>query len=209
MRTVTIPWMLIPARIYAHLGRLKGERAFYSPFFGKGVYAYIYCHTDGYYLYGLGMSAIEIGNRLEHHYKGYFGKVDKYSVPSHSYREASGFYGEASSWTNNLTSEKRASIGRDLILNSYIGIGVVPEDVDNCESNQGYEQRIRDIEAILQHAFIRYRNPGAVFLEVIGCQRKDLSGTPAYQIKSVFSNSTVQRIIGSPICQRKLSPQLI
>lgn len=68
MKTIELNWIYIPSFIYSALYSLHKEK--YMPFFGPGLYQYIYWTGNaGYQTYYIGKSEGEIGSRLDDHYK--------------------------------------------------------------------------------------------------------------------------------------------
>ncbi len=187
MKGSKLEWILIPSIIYKYLNQFKDEKAYYGPFFGKGIYMYILSNNSGYQIYQIGQSSSEIGNRLFDHYHGFMHEKNEYSVPHNIELAKENIYDKKIEWKKKSESEEeRKKIGNYLVDNSYIAIAV---------NNSLTEETIRDIEAICQHAVKIKNNLNSDELKMIGCQRIHLSDMSDYYLQSYFVNNEVKKII--------------
>ncbi len=187
MKEIKLEWILIPSIIYKYLNQFKDEKAYYRPFFGKGIYMYILSNNSGYQIYHIGQSSDDIGKRVFDHYSGYMGEKWNYFVPYNIELAKKNIYDTISKWKNNIESEEeRKRIGNYLVDNSYIAIAV---------NNSLTKETIRDIETICQHAVKIKNNLNNEWLDMIGGQRKHLSNMSDYYLQSYFVHNKVKEII--------------
>ena len=210
---VDLYWQLIPMYIYRSLAGKTGQDAYYNPFFGKGIYLHILSGIDGKQLYGVGMSDSEIGNRLMHHYYGITGEKDDYWLPLDPQKARADLYDPDIKWGHKSGNEERhAAAGQFLVDYSYFAIAPLPVLADGNQA-LSHAEKLRDIEAILQHAFTELRFPEgkhkerevnvADWHERIGCRRRDLSEMKqSYKIVSYYSNATIERFIAANLPAR-------
>lgn len=193
MKEICLDWNLIPCCIFEHLDRFKGKDSFYNPFFGPGVYLYIYPSKKGYQIYYIGESN-EIGNRLVDHYQEYIKPNPKFYLPvSSEYFDEDVYKYYSSSVENssefitreggNISFDMRKDIGRKIMQNSYIAIGEL-EDAD--------KGLLKDVESILHFAVLKYNN-----LTKNGWFGETHSQLPSkeYVIKSIYRNDVIKNMI--------------
>ena len=204
---VDLYWQLIPMYIYQGLAAKTGKEAYYNPFFGKGIYLHILSGNTDKQLYGVGMSDSEIGNRLMHHYYGIIGEKDNYWIPLITDPAVASLYDSGIKWGNKSSDEAlRSKAAQSLVEYSYFAIAPLPTLPDG-DGTLSHAEKLRDIEAILQHAFVKHRrdqknpeNLGDEWYERIGCRRRDLSGMKqSYELVSHYSNATIEKFLGPNI----------
>ena len=82
MENVILDWSLLPAKMFTPLDMFKGEEGFYYPFFGSGVYLFVYPTKAGYQVFYVGQ-AEKIGCRFVEHIEHYLGKrTPRYYIPT-------------------------------------------------------------------------------------------------------------------------------
>ena len=202
---VDLHWQLIPMYIYQGLAAKTGKDAYYNPFFGKGIYLHILSGNRDKQLYGVGMSDSEIGNRLMHHYYGIMGEKDDYWIPLITDPADTKLYLPGMEWGNKSSDEaRRSKAAQSLVEYSYFAIAPLPTLPDG-DGTLSHAEKLRDIEAILQHAFVKYRGleeqeTNADWYGRIGCRRRDLSGmTQSYELVSHYSNGTIEQFLSPNI----------
>ena len=204
---VDLHWQLIPMYIYESLAKKTGADAYYNPFFGKGIYLHILSGNNDKQLYGVGMSDSEIGNRLMHHYYGIMGQKDDYWIPLDTKAALNDLYDTNIGWGQKSGSgDRRQAVGQFLVEYSYFAIAPIPVLPEGSEA-LSHAEKLRDIEAILQHAFIQHRRDQGkglqdVWYERIGCRRRDLSAKQSYEIVSHYTNEVVKAFLSPNLPER-------
>lgn len=195
-KKIELKWQMIPAYIYEALSSKEVKKKYYNPFFGPGVYLLILYSKPEKCLYQIGMSTTEIGNRLVDHYDGWHGNKHDYFLPENTIKETKNIYDDNISWDqpSNRTKQQNEEVGKLLTHNTYFLVASL-----NNETKQSLEQ----IEAIIQHAFIKHRGLSEEWYDRIGCRYKNLSKiSENIEIISICSNNSINSFVSPNIPEK-------
>jgi len=199
MQIITLDWSLLPAFMYMPLDDFKGKDGFYYPYFGPGVYVFVYPSETGYQVYYVGQSQ-EVGSRLAAHISAYMNPSSGYYLPKavDYFNEDVYKYFKKSSieyFSNkpgDFEEKDYAKTGEYIMKNTYFGVAKI---------SQANESLLLEVEYVLQQEILRTHN-----LPQVGWLGDKKSTRPTRDIKVVnyYDNDTVQKIIGKTLSKECL-----
>jgi len=195
MLTVTLDWSLLPALMYLPLDRFKGKDGFYYPYFGPGVYLFVYPSKAGYQVYYVGQSK-EVGNRLGDHISAYMNSssgyylprsVDLYNEDVYKYFKKNSYEEYFSNIPGDFIDKNYTETGEHIMKNSYFGI---------AKLSQADESLLLEVEYILQQNVLEFNElPSLGWLG----EKKSTKPTRDIEIINYFGNDILRKIIGTTL----------